>query len=460
MAGKDLKEIRFYQYLINSIENPAFIIFDVTGKHYLVNNSLIKILKFKDLSAFRNSVKNIFSLFDQKSSEKLDSLLRSDVQRRKLSLKIKSYNPEIANASFDFQRFNDSIRSIFSFIWKYDSQSSFLSRSVIEFFQRVEFLDEVMIILDFNGRLIASNREIHIIDFFADLTEKDINFFHLIDESYRSKFLNRLELLKRGKELPPIEYKLSRPNKTAYIEIYSKQIVYERKKAILALVRDITMRKAVEKNLLYAIVQTEERERLRYAQNLHDELGPFLSGLRLYFHELNRHNMAKEKRGELVKYLEKMLDEAIEKVRCFSTNMAPQNILEVGLSESVNNLIFKLNKTGKINIKFTSLGNENSFEKSLVISVYRIILELINNGIKHSGAKNLSVLLKFEETSLIKLIYEDNGKGFDLAKELIKNKGIGLKSIVNRVSFYNGKYKFERISPAGIRIDIGFPNER
>jgi signal transduction histidine kinase len=244
--------------------------------------------------------------------------------------------------------------------------------------------------------------------------------------------------------------------KSAYIEIYSKPIIYRKGKAILALIRDITTRKETEKNLLYTVVNTEEKERQRFARDLHDELGPFLSGLKLYLHELQVPGATNEQRKIMIGYLTEMTDEAVEKVRMIASNMAPQNMIDIGLTESVKTMIYKLNQTGRINIDLISKGNEEKLEPSFVITLYRIILELINNSLKHGESSHIDIRLVYKK-KLTYLKYTDDGKGFDLKKELNNNKGIGLKSILSRITLYQGNYKFSRVNPKGIQFEINFP---
>jgi signal transduction histidine kinase len=103
-------------------------------------------------------------------------------------------------------------------------------------------------------------------------------------------------------------------------------------------------------------------------------------------------------------------------------------------------------------------GQEAGFEHALIITIYRIILELINNSIKHTQSKNILIKLLYDKKS-IRLIYTDDGEGFDMDKQLALGKGIGLKSIMNRVDLYNGTCKFTRIQPKGIEFDLNFPFE-
>jgi signal transduction histidine kinase len=141
-----------------------------------------------------------------------------------------------------------------------------------------------------------------------------------------------------------------------------------------------------------------------------------------------------------------------------SSNLTPQNMIDIGLTGSVNKMIERLNRTGRIHITLETEGQEMGIEPSFIITLYRIILELINNGIKHAESRKMVIRLLYGKKA-IRLIYADDGKGFDLDKELLLNKGVGLKSILNRIELYRGTYKFKRMQPAGIEFDMSFPSK-
>jgi len=86
--------------------------------------------------------------------------------------------------------------------------------------------------------------------------------------------------------------------------------------------------------------------------------------------------------------------------------------------------------------------------------LYRTICELVNNSLQHSNAKNIKIELTSSD-SIIDLIYEDNGKGFDVNKVLHENtRGTGLRNMVSRIESVNGTYKFENKSKTGFKASF------
>jgi signal transduction histidine kinase len=456
-----------YQLLLDNIPVPCFIYIREGGRIPLINNILASMLDFSSAQEFYlryDELENRFSWKNtphaiQKAIDRLSRTKFSELFRQKLY--------RIDGTCFDAHIFikplinphSDIPLGFMGQISEFDKEKAYqIDKSLIHIFNEDKYIDEVVLLLDFKGNVLASNKKSYMIDFCLDFSNKKFNLFKSIDASYLNKLKGRTAQLKKGISLPPTEYKLSEKNgKTAYIELFSKPTLYKGKKAILTLIRDITTRKEVEKKLLYTIVQTEEKERQRFTQDLHDELGPFLSGLKLYLNELSSRETDEKKRKLLLDYLGRMTNEAVDKIRTIAGNMVPQNMIEIGLTGSLEKRIEELNQTGKINISYKTEGSESGIEQSFIITIYRIVLELVNNSLKHSGASEISIYISFGD-ELVEVTYKDNGKGFDLKKTIEqKSGGIGIRSILNRMELFHGTYKFKNLKSGGIEFELYFP---
>jgi signal transduction histidine kinase len=109
-----------------------------------------------------------------------------------------------------------------------------------------------------------------------------------------------------------------------------------------------------------------------------------------------------------------------------------------------------------VHIVFEKTGNDNGYYIAFATSIYRIVLEIINNGIKHANAEKISINVHFGP-EYVNIHYEDDGRGFEFESSLISAKGIGLRSIINRVQYYQGNYKFSKRDPHGSMIFICLP---
>lgn len=451
-----------YQELINLIKAPCLLLLGNSGRCFLFNKPLLKALKFSSDEEFHEEITNFYNLFGKRDFLRfINTLKKTNTKKTKStgSYTLARKHGSIFNFRLTINYLSiseDAPAWLVSFFPSKNKGSFEIDHKLLILFNKDKYLDEVLIVMDFNGNIICANRKHFIINFFASLSDSQFNLFENIDPAYKEILNNRLEGLKKGVMMPPYQYKLNKEGKSAYIEIYSKKITYKNKPAILSLIRDITIKKENEKKLLHTIVQTEEKERQRFARDLHDELGPFLSALKLYINELQSETDNPDNRLLLYDYMDEMINEAVDKVRMIASNLTPQNMIDEGLTASLRKMIQKITQTGHIQIDFNTSGKEQGIENSLVITLYRIILELINNSLKHAGSKSIRINLQYGAKS-IRLKYTDDGKGFDFNEKLKQSSGIGLKSIVNRIELYQGTYKFIRKKNKGIEYDITFP---
>jgi signal transduction histidine kinase len=109
-----------------------------------------------------------------------------------------------------------------------------------------------------------------------------------------------------------------------------------------------------------------------------------------------------------------------------------------------------------LQISFTAHELEGRIEETTEISIYRIILELINNIVKHAKAGKVSIqLVKYPE--YINVIVEDNGQGFDYQKAMEEKKGMGLGNVLSRVEFLKGTIDIDSALGKGTTAIIEIP---
>lgn len=167
-------------------------------------------------------------------------------------------------------------------------------------------------------------------------------------------------------------------------------------------------------------IQTQETERRRLAQDLHDDLGGTLSAI--------KGRMSNESvNDEIINLVEK----AISDLRLVSRNLMPPELAQEGLIKTLKQTIDQLQNFSKISFTYISLGNEIRLSDEKELNIYRIVTELLNNIIKHSKATKATVQIIYYESNL-HITVEDNGVG--LLNKNVKDEGIGLKNINFRVS--------------------------
>jgi len=205
------------------------------------------------------------------------------------------------------------------------------------------------------------------------------------------------------------------------------------------------------------MISGQEKERQRLANDLHDNLGSTLATVKLHFEHLknNRDNPKIENREELYSKTNNLLDEAYQKVRTIAHEKNSGVMAKQGLLPAIKNLAKKASNGNGLQIEVQDYGLDERLDNALEISIFRMIQELITNAIKHAEASEINISLTNHD-SLLNIIVEDNGKGFD-AKVLPEKDGMGLKSIEKRIEHMEGTFEIDSSLGKGTNIIINIP---
>lgn len=213
--------------------------------------------------------------------------------------------------------------------------------------------------------------------------------------------------------------------------------------------RTESQRRISERRILNTVLRTEEKERQRFSKDLHDGLGPLLSSAKMSVSALNSADMS-EQNKEIIRNVNYVVDEAIRSLREISANLSPHVLNDFGLSRAISNFINKLPR-GAMRIVFeTNLKNER-FDTDIEVILYRVVCELINNSLKHSGAARVDLSLHYQQGQ-IRIRYKDNGCGFDPDK--VGQKGMGISNIFSRISSLKGEVSIDSSPGAGMRAAV------
>ena len=185
---------------------------------------------------------------------------------------------------------------------------------------------------------------------------------------------------------------------------------------------------------LEALIDGEENERKRIAQELHDGLNGDLSAIKYRLSTLEDSCLSAIHNENLIRIIN-MVDESCDQVRSISHNLMPASILEYGLVESIREYCLKINSSGNFKIDFQTFGGNLSFIKKTETVIYRIIQELVTNILKHAKATEAIIQFNHRDEELF-ITVEDNGIGFDTSKIY---EGIGHKNIQTRIDFLNAQ---------------------
>lgn len=316
-----------------------------------------------------------------------------------------------------------------------------------------------MLISDKNYRLLESNLAFQK---FAGLSEDNLNqlfitsFIHVNDlDTFKHWFQNVIvsDSLNRPAEIRFFDFH----REAKFMEINSKIINYQGKEAVLSILRDVTDRKELHFKIMNTIIETEDKERRRFAQDLHDGMGPLLSTIKLYTRSILTAKDHANKEIAIEKSLE-TIDDAITQIKEIAFNISPSILKDFGLVVAVKSYVNKFNDTKKVNINFQSQVNQR-FSSNVEASLFRIITELVNNTVKHAHANNAVIDIRLADGNLL-VNYSDDGIGFEMNSVFEKSKGQGLFNIINRTKSIGGEITIDTGINEGFNASISIPADK
>lgn len=206
-----------------------------------------------------------------------------------------------------------------------------------------------------------------------------------------------------------------------------------------------------------SVLEAQEEERNRISRDLHDGLGGLLAGVKLRLSSIvSRDKKRTGMEHPDIEYVIKDLDQSVDELRRIARNMMPESLLSIGLRPALADLCRYMQTPGK-DIQFQAFDLRTCYSQPVLIAVYRIAQELLNNAVRHANASQIIVQCSENEGHLF-LTVEDDGCGFD-PKDMAK-RGMGLSNIENRVALLHGKVEIDSKpgQPTAVNIQIPLSN--
>ncbi len=233
---------------------------------------------------------------------------------------------------------------------------------------------------------------------------------------------------------------------------------------------DITRRRRAEEALRESeqrlrfltsqLLSAQERERKRISMELHDELGQSLAVLKLQIRAIDRgltedQQDLKEGCRELLLYL----DGVIDNIRRLSRDLSPVILEDLGLQSALKYLINGVSKHYTVSHSFEVEDLDHLFTSDAQIIIYRIFQECLTNISKHADATEVGISLR-EDNSLISLVFQDNGAGFDpgrISDRRAAGRGLGLAALDERARMLGGTLEIGSQPGSGTRVTVVIP---
>lgn len=209
-------------------------------------------------------------------------------------------------------------------------------------------------------------------------------------------------------------------------------------------------RQLTDKRILMAVLRAEERTRSNFAKELHDGLGPLLSSAKISLSALATTEMD-ESRQEIFNNTRYVVDEALRSLREISNNLSPHVLSDFGLARGIQTFIDRLSSLHSVKISFATNLKGERYDTDIEVIIYRVVCELINNSLKHSGCSEIRLSLAVSG-DVLELQYSDNGRGFN--PQAVMDCGMGLSNIYSRINSLNGELDIHSGKGKGMRASV------
>ncbi len=340
------------------------------------------------------------------------------------------------------ERFNIMMKATHDMIWDWDIHNNYIYRSE-------DGLKKVY------G--VENNESIQTIDRWLERIHSD-------DFAKAQAVINEI-LQSTDRDTFDIEYRFRRDD-GSYSYVYDRGMMIRNEDGkpirMIGAAQDISERKKLELEILknelehqrfinQATVETQELERSEIGKELHDNVNQVLTTTKLYLDLALTNNDVKR---ELVEKSISNIVAVINEIRQLSRSLMDPAIDDLGIVDSIKDLIENINLTKKLHVDFSvDPSIEELMTKTQKLTTFRIIQEALNNVIRHAKASNVLLSLGHED-NFAELSVEDNGIGFEPGAV---KKGAGLKNIQNRVYLINGTHNFQCQINKGCKLVIRFP---
>ena len=210
-----------------------------------------------------------------------------------------------------------------------------------------------------------------------------------------------------------------------------------------------------QQEVLQSTLITQEAERKRIAQDLHDAISSKLNIVSLQANLLSEEAISAEETNTIGQSILKVTTNVLESSRQIAHALLPPTLEKFGLDAAIEELCDELDTTGAFEVKYQYLISDNLLTTEAELHLFRIAQELSNNAIKYAEANTISFRLTSEEDH-ISFRYEDDGKGMNVENAQLA-KGLGMCGINNRVLILGGTVDFKSVLREGLIVHIKIP---
>jgi signal transduction histidine kinase len=217
------------------------------------------------------------------------------------------------------------------------------------------------------------------------------------------------------------------------------------------------LRQENEQKVLSAIISTEEKERQRFARELHDGLGPVLSSIRMTLSAIKQDSLTPVNRS-IINSAFKASNSSVTALKEIANNLSPHILKNYGLAKAIETLAQQLLSATEIRFESQLNFDEDQLSEDMKINCYRIVSELMNNSLKHANPSVIELEIKVSE-QMLTIKYMDDGCGFENFQITKNNQlpGMGYNNILSRTKSMKGACHLQTSPGMGFSVKFYFP---
>jgi signal transduction histidine kinase len=235
---------------------------------------------------------------------------------------------------------------------------------------------------------------------------------------------------------------------TFFFVYQKRQLKFVREKA--------TLKAQYDQEILKSQLEVQNATLQNVGRELHDNIGQLLSVAQINLNVLEESQTDDE---GYIKQTNEVISQSIAELRALTKSLDGDFVQDFGLEQSLSHELQRIRKTRKFETEISIHGDKKSlgYEKEIVL--FRVSQEILNNALKHSKAKNLTILIQYSSQSF-QLTIADDGLGFDLPiinQQEMSLSGAGIRNIQRRIALIGGTIDIDSKLNTGTKISINLP---
>ena len=273
---------------------------------------------------------------------------------------------------------------------------------------------------------------------------------HFVPDEKWDETTGLIAAVTSGETLPPTQtYRYDKAGNIIHVSISGS--TYRDSNGELAgsvvILRDITRSRRLQKQ----VMNIGDRERQNIGQDLHDDLCPHLIGIQGLSSVLGANlSEAASPDATLARQIENLVGEAVEKTRSLTRGLCPVHMVAHGLESALQDLADHTQAVSGIACQFHCDGAVAFGDNTTATHLYYIAQETVNNAVRHSGARKVSIFLSGKQES-IEMHISDNGKGIS---DRPKKAGIGLQIMPYRAKMIGASFNIDSDPEKGTTVQV------